>query len=122
MNLLTFPFPRGAGTIHVQIPVSSVGLARVQMLLNDPELHELDFSIQGLTISQGLISPVLANLFDLEPEARFQCLLHLKGSEPGIFSITATVFEAGYEAHAITSLPLQCKLDAQGQVLNVSLI
>ena len=96
--------------------------ARVQTLLNDPALQETDFSIQGLTIALQMHSPVLANLFDLEPEARFQCLLGLKRADPDVFSITATVYEMGYEAHAITSLPLLCKLDPDGHVTNVSLI
>ncbi|GGJ26816.1 hypothetical protein [Deinococcus roseus] len=122
MNLLTFQLPRGAGTIGVQIPVSREGLARVQTLLADPVLHDLDFAIQGLTVSLEFHSAVLANYFDLEEDARFQGRLNLNLTDPEVYSITATVCEVGYEAHAVTSLPVLCQLDREGNIMLVSLI
>lgn len=122
MNLLTFQLPRGAGTIGVQIPVHNEGLARVQTLVADPELQGLDMTVQGLILALELQSKVLANYFDLEPEAHFKCKLHLALEKQRITTITATVCEVGYEANAVTSLPLHCQVDAAGNVINVSLI
>lgn len=122
MNLLTFQFPRGAGTIGVQIPVHNEGLARVQTLVTDPELQGLDMTVQGLILALELQSKVLANYFDLEPEAHFKCKLHLALEQQRITTITATVCEVGYEANAVTSLPLHCQVDTSGNVINVSLI
>ena len=122
MNLLTFQFPRGAGTIGVQVPVRADGLRKVQQLFGDVALQEQDFQLAGLSVKMHLTSTALANHFDLEPDAVFECWLNIKALAQQTHQITATVFEVGYDSNAVTSLPLHCTITAEGEVLNNTLI